>query len=32
MGANQNTVGRLRDPFTLERRVVAFGLDEPDGG
>jgi len=28
MFANQNTVVRLRDPFTLERLVEAFGLDE----
>ena len=30
MFANQNTVVRLRDPFTLERLVQAFGLDEHD--
>lgn len=28
MFANQNTVVRLRDPFTLERLVQAFDLDE----
>ena len=28
MFANQNTVVRLRDPFTLERLVEAFALDE----
>jgi len=30
MFANQNTVVRLRNPFTLERLVEAFGLDEHD--
>jgi hypothetical protein len=31
MFANQNTVVRLRDPFTLERITEAFGLaDEED--
>ena len=28
MFANQNAVVRLRDPFTLERLVEAFALDE----
>jgi hypothetical protein len=31
MFANQNTVVRLRDPFTLERLMEAFGLDNEQG-
>lgn len=30
MFANQNTVVRLRDPFTLERLVEAFALDQAE--
>ena len=30
MFANQNTVVRLRDPFTLERLTERFGLDDDD--
>lgn len=30
MFANQNTVVRLRDSFTLERLVEAFALDEQE--
>jgi len=30
MFANQNTVVRLRDPFTLERLTRLFSLDEPE--
>ena len=32
MFANQNTVVRLRDLFTLERLTELFGLDQPGGG
>jgi hypothetical protein len=31
MFANQNTAARLRDPFTLERLIEAFGLDGEEG-
>lgn len=32
MFANQNTVVRLRDPFTLERLTQLFSLDEHETG